>query len=250
MVYPSFAGASAGLTHHHRLAGAAKEFGGQQVIVLGLVTGRGLFVFLHLALHPLKQIHRDQSRNAIWHHDIAVLVFTDILPVVENARDEIQVCHFAPHRCNPQTIQMIHDLFHGGACVVHLENIQHNGGCNRVRLVLLVRINSEAKSGRTAVVLALEGIFGVTANDLYGKFRRIIFCHTLQHGFQNNALWAIGNVFFCRHHPHAILFQDSLIMGTVIAIAGKTVQLPNHNHIKQPLRVYLRSRLICAKWRK
>ena len=97
------------------------------------------------------------------------------------------------------------------------------------------RHHSEAKSGRTAVVLALEGIFGVTANDLYGKFRRIIFCHTLQHGFQNNALWAIGNVFFCRHHPHAILFQDSLIMGTVIAIAGKTVQLPDHNHIKQPL---------------
>ena len=104
---------------------------------------------------------------------------------------------------------------------------------------MFVRVNLETKGGCAAIILALECIFGMAADHLFGQFRRIIFCHTFQHGLQDDTLRAISNVFLCRHHPHAILFQSCLVMGAVIAVAGKAVQLPDHNHVKQPFGAVL-----------
>ena len=56
---------------------------------------------------------------------------------------------------------------------------------------------------------------------------------TFQHRFQNDALRPLGDDLGGRHELDTVLFQLGLIPGTVVAIPGKTVELPDQHDIKQ-----------------
>ena len=56
---------------------AAEQLGCQQIIVLGLMAGRGLFVLRQLFLHPVKEVLRDDGGNTIRHDYIPV----GVLPI-------------------------------------------------------------------------------------------------------------------------------------------------------------------------
>ena len=91
---------------------------------------------------------------------------------------------------------MIHNLLHGGAGVIHFENVQDNQSIDWVWLVLLVDINDKAECGGAAVVLAFECIFCVATDNFHGKFCGIILRHTFQHRFQNDTLRPISDILF------------------------------------------------------
>ena len=61
-------------------AAAAEQLGCQQIIVLGLVTRRGLFVLRQLLLHPVKEVLRYDCGDAVRHDHIAVLELPGIDP--------------------------------------------------------------------------------------------------------------------------------------------------------------------------
>ena len=66
------------LAEHHGAAHSAEQLGGEQVIVLGLVTGRSAAVLLDFQLHFLKQVLVHDGRSAVGHYDVLEVVFTDV----------------------------------------------------------------------------------------------------------------------------------------------------------------------------
>ena len=92
-----------------------------------------------------------------------------------------------------------------------------------------------ADRSRTASALPFQSILGLTTNHLFGQLCGIVFCHTSQKGFHQNALRAFGNRFHNGNQVDAILFQDHLVVCTIKTIPGKAVKFPDENNIKQLL---------------
>ena len=93
-------------------------------------------------------------------------------------------------------------------------------------------INHVAERNRATIINALESVLGHTTHDLFGQVSRVIFGVAFQHRFQNNALRASRNDFRCRYQFHAVPLQLGLVPGTVVAVPGKTIQLPDNDDIK------------------
>ena len=67
---------------------------------------------------------------------------------------------------------------------------------------------------------------------MHRQVSRVVFSVTFQHRFQNDALRTSRNDFRCRYQFHAVSLQLSLVPGTVVAVSGKTIQLPDNDDIK------------------
>ena len=67
---------------------AAEQLGGQQIIVLGLVTRRGLFILRQLLLHPVKEVLGDDGGNTVRHHNVPIGVLPDIAAVVQKVLEK------------------------------------------------------------------------------------------------------------------------------------------------------------------
>ena len=99
-----------------------------------------------------------------------------------------------------------------------------------VQSVLLA--NGEAQRNDTAVVLALEGIFALTARYFQGEFGGIVFRHANKHTLHHNAFRPLRNGFHGRHQMDAVLFQLVLVVHGIEPIPGKAVEFPDQNHIE------------------
>ena len=93
-------------------------------------------------------------------------------------------------------------------------------------------IDHVSERNRATIINALESVLGHAAHDLFGQVSRVVFGVAFQHRFQNNALRASRNNFRCRYQFHAVLLQLGLVPGTVIAVSGKAVELPDNDDIK------------------
>ena len=83
--------AFAALTAEVSTAVAAEQFGGQQVIVLGFVTGWGFSVLCQLFLNPIKQILWNDGRDSVGYNDVPVFVFPDVTPVAQHVLNAVEV---------------------------------------------------------------------------------------------------------------------------------------------------------------
>jgi hypothetical protein len=92
-----------------------------------------------------------------------------------------------------------------------------------------------AKCATTTVAAAFQDVLSLSTHDLLGKVGGVVFRIALQHRFQNDALRSFGDDLGGRHKLDTILFQLGLIPGTVVAVPGKTVQLPDQHNVKQLL---------------
>ena len=93
-------------------------------------------------------------------------------------------------------------------------------------------IDHVTERNRAAIINTLESIFGHATHDLFGQVSRVIFGIALQHRLQNNTLRASRNDFRCRHQFHAVSLQLGLVPCAVVAVPGKTIQLPDNDDIK------------------
>ena len=94
-------------------------------------------------------------------------------------------------------------------------------------------IDHVAERNRAAIINTLESVLGHAAHDLFRQVSRVVFGVAFQHRFQNNALRASRNDFRCRYQFHAVSLQLSLVPGTVVAVSGKAVELPDQHDVKQ-----------------
>ena len=130
-------------------------------------------------------------------------------------------------------VQPIPNFPHGLAIVVPLEGFCHKGSSQRVDFKAVVCVDDVAKGNGTASELSLQCVFGHATNDLFRQVSGIILGITFQHRFQNDAFRPLGDDLGGRHELDTVLLQLGLVPGTVVAVPGKAVKLPDQHDIKQ-----------------
>ena len=200
-------GTGSAFAKHQRTALAAEQLGGQQIFLVCLATGRGALVLVHTLLHPVKQVFRNDSRNRIRHNDIPERQFTNVTTVLQHGV-HAAVGHFAAqHIADTLVVEEVYDLHHLIAVVIPLKGFQYQRSGQRVKVIKLFLVDFVAYGSRTASALPFQSIFGLASNDLFGKFCGIVFSHTFQKGFHQNALRALGNGFHDGNQMNAVLFR-------------------------------------------
>ena len=181
-------GTGSAFAEHQRTAFAAEQLGGQQIFLVCLATGRGTLVLIQTLLHPVKQVFRNDSRNRIRHNDIPERQFTNVTTVLQHGV-HAAVGHFAAlHIADAFVVEEVYDLHHLIAVVIPLKGFQHQWRGQRVKVIKLFLVDFVANGSCAASTLPFQSIFGLASNDLFGKFCGIVFSHTFQKGFHQNAL--------------------------------------------------------------
>ena len=97
--------------------------------------------------------------------------------------------HFAAqHITDTLVVEEVYDLHHFIAVVIPLKCFQHQRSGQRVKMIKLVLVDFIANGPRTASALSLQSILSLTTDHLFGQLCRIVFRHTFQKGFHQNAL--------------------------------------------------------------
>ena len=173
---------------HQSTALAAEQLGGQQIFLVCFATGRGALILVHTLLHPVKQVFRNDSRNCIWYNDVSKRQFANVPTVLQHGI-HAAVGHFAAlHIADTLVVEEVYDFHHFIAVVIPLKGFQHQRSGQRVKMIELVLVDFIADGSRTASTLPFQGVLCLTTDHLFGQFCGIVFCHTFQKGFHQNAL--------------------------------------------------------------
>ena len=188
IIVGSSGGTGSAFAKHQRTALAAEQLGCQQIFLVCLATGRGTLVLIQTLLHPVKQVFRNNNRNCIRHNDIPERQFANVPAVLEHGV-HAAVGHFAAqHIADTLVVEEVYDLHHLIAVVIPLKGFQYQRSGQRVKMIELVIVDFIADGSRTASALTLQGVLGLTTDHLFGQLSGIVFCHTLQQRFHQNAL--------------------------------------------------------------
>ena len=225
--------ARAALSKHQRPTVAAEQLGGEQIVVLCLSTGRGFLIFSDLLLHIVEKLYGHDRWNRIGNQDVPVLQLADISAVAQHVLDDIESHWPTALILNALFIEPIPNLPHRLSVIVPLESFSYKGSCEWVDFKAAVCVDGVAERDSTARKFAFQGVFRHAANDLFGQISGVILGITFQNRFQNDTFRAIRNDLGGRHKLDTILFQLGLIPGTIVAVPGKTVQLPDQHDVKQ-----------------
>ena len=129
-------------------------------------------------------------------------------------------------------VKGLDNLRHSLSAGILFKNFPDDRSTLRINMKPSFFIHTVAKSRIAAVAQALLSIDVHTPANLLGKLCGVVFCHTFQNTFHQDAAGIIADVFPCGDHSHTVLFQFCLVDGTVISVAGKTVKLVNQNTLK------------------
>ena len=181
-------GTGSAFAEHQRTTLAAEQLGGQQIFLVCLATGRGTLVLIQTLLHPVKQVFRNNNRNRIRHNDVPERQFSNVPAVLQHGV-HTTVGHFAAqHIADALIVEEAYDFHHLITVVIPLKGFQHQRSGQRVKMIELVLVDFIADGSRAAGALSLQSILRLATNHLFGQLCRIVFRHTFQKGFHQNAL--------------------------------------------------------------
>ena len=203
--------------------------------ILCLSTGRGFLVFQHLFLYIVEKLCGHNGGNRIGNQNITIFQLPDVAAIVQHMLNGVEGHQPATLVLDALFVQPIPNFPHGLAIVVPLEGFCHKGSSQRVDFKAVVCVDDVAKGNGTASELSLQCVFGHATNDLFRQVSGIILGITFQHRFQNDALRSLGDDLGGRHELDTVLLQLGLVPGTVVAVPGKTIQLPDQHDVKQLL---------------
>ena len=226
--------AGAALTAHQGAALAAEQLGGQKIThILFCRATVGNLVLLETLLHPVEQVLVHDGGNAARCHDVLIAVFAYVAAVPENLEEAVLDKGLAGTGAQTALVQGCCDFLGRLAVGVPCKNLLHDRSRLRVDMVQSVFLaNGEAQRHHTAVVLALEGIFALTARYFQGEFGGIVFRHANKHTLHHDAFRSLRNGFHSGHQMDTVLFQLVLVVHGIEPIPGKAVQLPDQNYIE------------------
>ena len=190
-------------------------------------------------LHFFKQVLVHDGRDAVGHHNVLEVVFTNVLFVRQQLLNTVVGELLIAVGGHATVVQPVHQFFHSCAIVVPLKGFYHKGSFQRVDLKELLLIHLKTNGNRAAVVLALQNILSHAAHDLFRKFCGIVFSHTGEHALDHDTRWAVRDGLRGRHQLDMIPLQLVLIVGRIIAVSSKTVKLPDQHNVKQPFLAVL-----------
>ena len=233
--------AGAAFATHQGAALATEQLSGQQIAhILFCRPTVGDPVLLETLLHPVEQVLVNNGRNATRRHNVLVAIFADVAAVAEDLEEAVLYERLPGAGTQAALIQGCGNLLSRFAVGVPGEDLLHDGSRFRVDMVQPVLLaNGEAQRHYTTVVLALEGVFALTARHFQGELGGIVFRHANQHTLHHNAFRPLRDGFHGRHQMDTVLFQLVLVVHGIVAISGKAVELPDQNHIEDFLRAVL-----------
>ncbi len=167
--------AGAAFAAHQGAALATEQLGGQQIAhILFCRPTVGDPVLLETLLHPVEQVLINNSRDAARRHNVLVSVFADVAAVAEDLEEAVLYERLPGAGTQTALVQGCCDLLGRFAVGIPSEDFLHDGSRLRVDMVQPVLLaNGEAqRHHHTAVVLALEGVFALTARHFQGRARR------------------------------------------------------------------------------
>ena len=181
-------GTGSAFDKHQRIALAAEQLGGQQIFLVCFATGRGTLVLIHTLLHPVKKVFRNNNRNCIRHNDIPEKQFANVTTVLQHGL-HAAVGHFsALHIADTLVVKEVYDFHHLLAVVIPLKGFQHQRRGQRVKVIKLVLVDFVADGSCAASAFPFQGVLGLTTDHLFGQLCGIVFRHTFQQCFHQNAL--------------------------------------------------------------
>ena len=220
---------------HQRTAAAAVQLGCQQVIILCLSPGRGFLIFGNLLLNIIEQFQRHDGWNRIRYDHIPEFQLPDVPPILEHMFDTVISKRTAHRVLDAVFIQPIPNLFHRETITILPERFHHKRGSKRVDVEFPLGIQRVAKRPTTTIAASFQDVLRLSTDNFFSEVGRVVFRIAFQHRFQNDALRPFGDDFRCRHELDTVLLQLGLIPGTVIAVPGETVELPDQNNVIQLL---------------
>ena len=233
--------ACAAFAAHERTALAAEQLGGQQIAhILFCGPTMGNPVLLKTLLHPVKQVLVNNGRNAARRHNVLVAVFADVAAVAEDLEEAVLHERLPGTGTQAALVQGCGNLLSRFAVGVPAEDLLHNRSRFRVDMVQPVLFaDGETQRHHTTVVLALEGVFALTARHFQGELGGIVFRHANQHTLHHNAFRPLRDGFHGRHQMDTVLFQLVLVVHGIESVPGKAVQLPDQNYVEDFLSAVL-----------
>ena len=188
IIVGSSGGTGSAFAKHQRTALAAEQLGGQQIFLVCLATGRGTLVLIQTLLHPVKQVFRNNNRNCIRYNDIPERQFTNVPTVLQHGI-HAAVGHFtAQHIADALVVEEVYNFHHLIAVVIPLKGFQHQRRGQRVKVIKLFLVDFVADGSRTAGAFPFQSVLSLTTDHLFGQLSGIVFRHTLQQRFHQNAL--------------------------------------------------------------
>lgn len=226
--------AGAAFAAHQGAALATEQLSGQQIAhILFCRPTVGDLVLLETLLHPVEQVLVHDGGNAARRHNVLVAVFADVAAVAEDLEEAVLYERLPGAGTQAALIQGCCNLLSRFAVGVPGEDLLHNGSRLRVDMVQPVLLaNGEAQRNDSAVVLALECIFALTARYFQGEFGGIVFRHANKHTLHHDAFRSLRNGFHSGHQMDTVLFQLVFVVHGIVAVPGKAVELPDQNHIE------------------
>ena len=162
------------------------------------------------------------------------MVLADVLSVFQHGVETAVPKGVVPAGANAPLVQRADDGPQILSVRIPLEYLPHHRRGQRVYLQPVFLIQPIPQRDGAAVTAGLEGILPHPTVHLLGQLRRVVFRHSLQHGFQDDALRAVGNALGGRDYLHSIFSQLGFVVGAVVPVAGETVQLPDQHRVEQP----------------
>ena len=221
-------------TRHHRATFAAKELCGEQIIVLAPVHSGSFFIPRHTLLHAVESFFVYNCGNGVGNYYVAELVFADILAVGENAKHGV-ILHLKTLMLNSALVEKFGNVIYAHTVEVERKNFLNDGRERFVDLVVVSIIHIIAEWRAHAVAFCFERIFRHPSLYLFGKLGGIVLGIAFEDRFKQNAVRPLRDTFFGGDDAHTVLFEHVFIVGGIVAVAGKAVELPDNDAVEHTL---------------
>ena len=226
--------AAADDARHHCPAFPAKEARREQVIVLASVHGGGFFIACHALLHGVESFLIDNGRHSVREDDVAEFILADILAVGENAKHGV-VLHLKTLMLNATLVEMFGNVIDAHSVKIASEDLSHDRRKRLVDLIAVGIVHIIAKWRAHAVALCFECVLRHPSLYLFRKLGGIVLGIAFEDRFKQNAVRALRDTLLCGDNAHAVLFENVLVVGGIVAVSGKAVELPDNNAVKHTL---------------
>ena len=182
----------------------------------------------------VEEVPVNDRRDAAFDELIAVIEVTDIETIVEDVLDCGILKEGAAPGPEATAVQVREDILIALAGGVAFKDFFHHRRGARIRNQAEV-LHGVAVGDGAAGEKALADRLGLSAFDVFGEVRGIILRHRLQQALQDHTLRAVRDILHDGDDADAVLLEGALINGTVVAVAGETVQLPDDDETERML---------------
>ena len=130
---------------------------------------------------------------------------------------------------------MFGNVIYAHTIEIERKNFLNDGRKCFVYLIVVGIVHIIAEWRAHTVALCFECILRHAALDLLGKLGGVVLGIAFEDRFKQNTVRTLRDAFLRGNNAHTVLFENVLVVGGIVAVAGKAVELPDKNAVKRAL---------------